>query len=291
MRAGFSCRLSLFFILLSVFLPNHALSGPVREKITLQWLGHACFLIHAERLTAPRPIPLGNNLAARPRRGGFQFGKEEFTLLIDPYGPQVGYPVHQVRADAVFITQEHPDHDNAAMAPGAKIYRGLKNGGKTWNLFSVDLAPGIHLTTVPAYHDEAMGKKRGLDSIAVLDVFGLRIVHLGDLGHLLTPGELKAIGKVDVLLIPVGGYFTIDGDRAKKVAAQLSPAIVIPIHYKTGYTSPRIPIADEREFLSGIRWPIKKPETGTLVFSGGNLPRATTVYVLQPLSQAPPAAP
>jgi len=229
------------------------------NPIEISWKGHACFTLQS-----------GN-----------------FSFVFDPFGPHVGYPIHDLQANAVFISHEHFDHNNTDMVPGAEVLRGLKNDAKSWNLFTKELAPGVTLKTVGVYHDKEMGKKRGLDAVAVLDLHGVRFVHLGDLGHLLTPEQVKAIGPVDVLFIPVGGFFTIDGDEAKQVVAELHPRVVIPMHYKTRFTNPQLPIETEKRFISGLQWPLKQLKTSSLILSKDRLPKSTTVYVLEPLTSFP----
>ena len=92
----------------------------------------------------------------------------------------------------------------------------------------------VAIRSVGVYHDEEKGEKRGLNAVFVFEVGGLRMAHLGDLGHLLTDEQLPAIGPVDVVLVPVGGFFTIDAAQATKVIEQLKPrTIVMPMHYKT----------------------------------------------------------
>jgi L-ascorbate metabolism protein UlaG (beta-lactamase superfamily) len=266
----------LFFIFLFIIHSPFINAGPISPQITLIWLGHSCFVIESKRYSLPRPIPLQS-------RKGYTFPLTHFKILIDPYGEGVGYPIHPVKVNVVFVSHEHFDHNNVEMAPGAKIYRGLKEGGRAWNILHVELSPGIWLTTVGAYHDHHQGAKRGLDSISIFDLYGIRIVHLGDLGTVLTSKQIKAIGHVDVLLIPVGGFYTIGGKEAQRVVAQLKPKIVIPMHYKTSYTNPSLPIQGPQAFLREIHWPIKKLKTGILVITKANLPRQTTIFILTPV--------
>src|SRR5207253_3218783 len=90
------------------------------------------------------------------------------------------------------------------------------------------------IRTVGVYHDEVEGMRYGKNTIFILEVDGWRIVHLGDLGHLLTPAQLKQIGPVDVLMIPVGGVYTLNGSEARKVVEQIKPKeYILPMHYGT----------------------------------------------------------
>jgi L-ascorbate metabolism protein UlaG (beta-lactamase superfamily) len=164
-------------------------------------------------------------------------------IAMDPFGGGLGYPVPQgLRADAVTVSHEHPDHNNVALLSGAgkpKVIRGLTADRKGWVKID-ERVKDVSVRSVGAYHDDDEGRKRGLDTIFVFEVGGLRIVHLGDLGHVLTDQQLTDIGSVDVLLVPVGGAFTIDGQQANRVVDQLRPRlVVVPMHYKTQASSVR----------------------------------------------------
>lgn len=242
-------RFICFFIFVLSFFPILAL--PAKHQITIKWYGQSCFKISD--------------------------GKT--TLVIDPYGPEVGYPIKPIDANWVFVSHEHFDHNNVSMVPKAAVLRGLSDG-KNWNLFTQQLEPSFTLSTVAVYHDKVEGKERGKNAVSVLTVHGIHIVHLGDLGHLLTDKQLKAIGPVDVLMIPVGGTFTIDAKDAIAVIEQLHPKIIIPMHYKTEYTK-SLPFHPVSEFLQASKWPVKKTNGATLVLAG-KLPQNPTVYLLTP---------
>lgn len=107
---------------------------------------------------------------------------------------------------------------------------------------------GVVIKGVSGFHDKDQGAQRGTNTIFILEVDGVKIVHLGDLGHLLNPEQIRAIGEVDILLIPVGGTFTIDAREAGEVVGQLKPRIVIPMHYKTPSIS--LTIDGVEKFLS-----------------------------------------
>ena len=180
-------------------------------------------------------------------------------VVIDPFGERVGYPDLKVSADLVLITHEHPDHNNAAAVRGEPVVvHGLEPNGKVRDLrYVLDRMPNkerptwqsqvevgkpwktytgheVKVTTVAAWHDDEQGAQRGATAMFVVDVDGVRIVHCGDLGQAkLTEGQLNALGRVDVLLIPVGGVYTIDGRTAAGIVRQLRPRSVVPIHYKT----------------------------------------------------------
>ena len=177
-----------------------------RIVVELQWWGQAMFVLRT---------PAGN------------------TIVMDPYNSGIGYELpDQMTADVVTASHEHFDHNNVALGgESATILRGLTDDG--WAEIDERPASDVAVRTVPTWHDESEGSERGRNAIFVVETGGLRIVHLGDLGHTLSPEQIAAIGPVDVLLVPVGGFFTIDAAGAREVVEQLAPRVVIPMHYKT----------------------------------------------------------
>jgi L-ascorbate metabolism protein UlaG (beta-lactamase superfamily) len=183
-----------------------AAGPPVVGKLT--WYGQACFLLET---------------AAGTR------------ILMDPIPKGIGYelPVG-LRPDAITVSHDHPDHANLAMAANKpRVIRGLTADHKGWARVD-DKVKDVSIRTVGVYHDDKRGAERGLDTVFIFEVGGLRIAHLGDLGHTLTDEQRTKIGAVDVLLVPVGGTFTVDARAATRVVEQLRPRLmVIPMHYKT----------------------------------------------------------
>jgi L-ascorbate metabolism protein UlaG (beta-lactamase superfamily) len=198
-------RAALFAALVLV-LPAHAMAAPPAGKLT--WYGQACFLLET---------------AAGTR------------IVMDPFPKGLGYELPQgLKADIVTISHEHSDHNNVAFVAGKpRVIHGLTADKKGWARIDEKLKD-VSIRTVGVYHDTERGAARGLDTVFIFEVGGVRIAHLGDLGHVLNDEQLAAIGAVDVLLVPVGGTFTIDGLKATRVIEQLRPRImVIPMHYKT----------------------------------------------------------
>jgi len=155
------------------------------------------------------------------------------TIVIDPFNDEIGYPKPTVAPDAVVISHEHFDHNNVGLVQGSpKVVRGLAQEGKTWATLDEQVG-AVRVRGVPTYHDAESGAARGKNTVTIFEVEGMRVVHLGDLGHLLTDEQVKAIGKVDVLMIPMGGHYTIGPAEADQVIAQLKPRVVIPMHFKT----------------------------------------------------------
>lgn len=228
-------------------LPAHAMAAPPAGKLT--WFGQACFLLET---------------AAGTR------------ILMDPISKGIGYEVPQgFKADIVTISHEHSDHNNVGFVTANKprVIRGLTADKKGWTRVDEKLKD-VSIRSVGVYHDGQRGAARGLDTVFIFETGGVRIAHLGDLGHVLTNEQLAAIGAVDVLLVPVGGKFTIDGLMATRVVEQLRPRImVIPMHYKTDAST------------------IKELETPALFLEGKtNVRRETTnTIALSPMKPRPAA--
>ena len=187
---------------------------------TLRWLGHSCYGLSS---------PAGVN------------------LLIDPIPADMGYPVARLpNIDLLLISHEHYDHNNVALAPGnPKIVRGTSAQG--WNPGTVELGDVAVTVIAGAYHDQSQGAERGRTALFSIATAGLKILHLGDLGHGLDVNLLAQTRGHDVVCVPVGGVFTIDAATAAAQIDALAPRMVIPMHYRTE----RLPAAD---------WPIESLE-------------------------------
>ena len=220
-------------------------------ELTIQYLGHSCFFLET---------------------GGFR-------ILIDPYSPQVGYGTLQKEADLVTISHEHADHNYAKAAPGAGVIRGLTPDALGWETVSYTEG-NIGITSVPTYHDEASGKLRGRNTVFIFDIADIRLVHLGDLGHLLHEGDIEKITPVDILFVPVGGHYTIDALEAAQVVEQLVPSVVIPMHYGTRATR-NLPLSNPDPFLEGEAVVYKKGDK-PLKITEDILPEMTEIWFLDP---------
>jgi len=164
---------------------------------------------------------------------------EGVRILTDPFDEWVGYQLPNVEVDVVTVSHQHGDHNCTDSLPGKPVV--VEGAGD-------HKACGIEIKGVATYHDPEQGKKRGNNTVFVIKLDGLNICHLGDLGHLLTSKQVSEIGPVDVLLIPVGGFFTIDAKQAYEIVRQLRPALVLPMHYKLDERV-TLPIAPVDEFL------------------------------------------
>lgn len=199
------------------------------------------------------------------------------TMLIDPFNDTCGYPMPDVKPTAVVISHEHFDHNYVQMAKGSpKVIRGLKEGGKDWAQVKETVGP-VSVATVRTYHDPTEGSQRGRNVMLIFDSGGIRLVHTGDLGHPLSPEHVKALGKVDVLLVPVGGFYTIGPKDADAVIDQLKPKVVVPMHYKTSKTE-SWPIGSVDEFLKGKSG--VKHVGKTASFEALALPKDQEIWVL-----------
>ncbi|MBQ7681373.1 MAG: MBL fold metallo-hydrolase [Oscillibacter sp.] len=153
----------------------------------LTWLGHSCFLLE----------------------------HDDYRIVMDPYKGVPGYPPLSVKANGVYCSHAHFDHNATELV-------GRLTGRK--NPFNV--------RTVKTFHDDKDGAERGENTIHIFGSGDITIAHMGDLGHHLTLEQIEAIGPLTVMLIPVGGVYTIDGVGAKSACMALRPRCVIPMHYR-----------------------------------------------------------
>lgn len=200
------------------------------------------------------------------------------SILIDPFNEQCGYPFPNVSPTAVVVSHDHFDHSHVQVAKGSpRIIRGLKSGGKDWEAVEERVGP-LSISTVRTYHDTSQGSERGRNAMFKFLGEGLSIVHGGDLGHTLSEDQIKAVGRVDVLMIPVGGYYTIGPEEADVVAGQLRPRVVIPMHYKTD-ANKDWPIGTVDNFLQG-KDHVKRQER-SVTLSPAIFPKDQEVWVLR----------
>ena len=206
----------------------------------------------------------------------FQFESAEGRLVaIDPHGiPAFGRAT--VPAEFILVSHSHDDHALVEMVEAQKkdtklkeadIYRGVvetKPGKQEWKVYD-EKRGSIRVRNLATYHDTVNGMQRGKNSVWIIEMNGLVLCHLGDLGHELSAEQVKAIGKVDVLMVPIGGIYTINGEQAQQVVKQLKPRLyVLPMHYGVpGYDD----LAGPDEFLDDVKKErIKRmPDTNELV--------------------------
>ena len=161
-------------------------------------------------------------------------------VVTDPFDAHTGYPMTPVRADAVTVSHAHGDHSFTEKVTGSPVV--IDTAGTRSPL------PDVRITGIPSFHDGEGGAKRGSNLLMLIEMDGLRTLHCGDLGHLPDGAILEAAGRVDVLLVPVGGFFTIDAEAAMETCRLFRPRVIVPMHYRTKYNA-SWPIQDAAPFL------------------------------------------
>jgi L-ascorbate metabolism protein UlaG (beta-lactamase superfamily) len=212
----------------------------------IKWLGHASFLITTDK---------------------------GVKILTDPYEPIMGMnygPINE-SADVVTVSHEHGDHNNVAAVKGDPQV--IKDS-------SPIEVKGIKFTGVDTFHDNSGGSERGSNVIFCFDADGVKVCHLGDLGHMLSDEQAAALSGVDVVMAPVGGNFTIDAATADVVIKKLDPAVVIPMHFKND-RCPGFPVADVSEFTGG-KPNVTENDGSEIEVKAGELPGKTQIIVLKP---------
>ncbi len=193
------------------------------------------------------------------------------VLAIDPHdGGSIGLETCRIEADYILVTHNHFDHNAVDVARGPRTKKVL-----TTHYGEARLGP-FTVKGLKVFHDKAKGKLRGEVAAYRIDVEGLSIVHLGDLGHLIGADEYPELAGVHVMLIPVGGTFTINHIEAWKVVEELKPKIAIPIHY--WMPGSHLPLDPLDRFLEVVRTGRKPVEGRRIVLEKGSLPEKTTIY-------------
>jgi L-ascorbate metabolism protein UlaG (beta-lactamase superfamily) len=210
----------------------------------IKWLGHASFLITSD---------------------------SGVKVITDPYQTSENLKYGEINesADIVTVSHEHSDHNNIAGVRGnPEVVRGTAK------------VKGIAFDAIPTYHDESEGNQRGKNKIYCFEVDGVRVCHLGDLGHPLNDEQVSELGRVDVLLTPVGGNYTIDAKVAGRVENKLAPRVVIPMHFKNERCA-SFPVAGVDDFCKG-KSNVKRLNTSEIEFKQVELPTSTQVIVMEP---------
>ena len=202
--------------------------------------------------------------------------------LLDPTNPGAFKPAPVDGLDLVTITHEHPDHNYVKLATGTPdIIRGLAAG----EVAKIDrTVKGVRIRTVAAFHDTQQGAQRGKNALFVFEMPGIRLAHLGDLGHTLDAQQISAIGPVDVALIPVGGGPTIDAKTALEVAGQLKAKVLVPMHVGISAAAAGGPfrLGTMDDFLKVLDPATKIVQAGhTMTLTAGKLPVEFTVMVMK----------
>jgi L-ascorbate metabolism protein UlaG (beta-lactamase superfamily) len=209
--------------------------------VNITWHGHSCFSIE-------------NN------------GK---IVVLDPYHPMAQFPPLAVAAHAMLASHQHGDHNYRQAVRFLPASEGVLRPAATVQDVPAQPEPGVFFfRTVETSHDDDGGSKRGSNLVHIVHVGGLTIAHLGDLGHVLQPEQAEAIGRPDLLLIPVGGFYTIDAAAAWQVVAQLQPQNIAPMHYDPG--TGKLPISSVEPFLrlAPAGWTVEHLTVPKLVMTG-----------------------
>ena len=196
-------------------------------------------------------------------------------IVTDPYEPggfggSIAHGPLDEPADFVVISHEHADHNYVKMVPGNPVV--IKGPGEQTHA-------GIVFRTLSAHHDTSRGAERGQNIVRVIEADGMTVCHLGDLGHPLSPEDATALGSIDVLMVPVGGTFTIDAKGATAVLNRIRPRIAIPMHYRTQKVSLNIGPVDA--FLAG-KPRVRRVKGSEIEVTRDALPEPTEIVVLKP---------
>jgi L-ascorbate metabolism protein UlaG (beta-lactamase superfamily) len=180
--------------------------------------------------------------------------KSGTRIIVDPHAIEAFGRFTVNKADLVLCSHNHTDHNQLSVVDNIKelqdknlVFVGTKGDDKKQDWVKIDgKTKDVKFRSVPVYHDDMEGLKRGKNSVLVIEVDGLKIVHLGDIGHTLTPAQLKKIGDADVLMVPVGGIYTVNGIDAMRIVKQFitfeddgktlkpdgkHPRYILPMHY------------------------------------------------------------
>jgi L-ascorbate metabolism protein UlaG (beta-lactamase superfamily) len=210
--------------------------------VEITWLGHACFRIKGSQA----------------------------VVITDPFPPEVGYKLGEPTADVVTISHWHPSHS---------YYQGIKGETRLVKGPGEYEIAGVLILGLTTYHDSVKGQTRGKNTIYLMEVDGLAVCHLGDIGHILGDEAIEEMGNVDILMLPVGGVSTIGPAMAAEIIRKVEPKVVIPMHYKTPATSRDLEPVENFLKEMGMGQIEPRPK---LNISKSNLPVSTQVFVLNP---------
>ena len=206
----------------------------------ISWLGHSCFRIKGSHA----------------------------TVITDPYPPDLGYSLGKPTARIVTVSHQHPGHSYVQGVGGEPK---LVTGPGEYEI------SGVLIIGMATFHDQEEGKKRGKNTVYLIEVDEVLVCHLGDLGHVLTSEQVEEIENVDVLLLPVGGVSTINASMAAEVVRRLEPKVVVPMHYQIEALNRELETVDRFLKEMGVKEVNSQPN---LSFTRANLPTSTQVFLL-----------
>jgi L-ascorbate metabolism protein UlaG (beta-lactamase superfamily) len=208
--------------------------------LDITWLGHSCFRIKGK----------------------------EVTVITDPCHPSLGYSLGKLQANIVTLSHFHPGHSYTEAINSE--FKAIKGPGE-YEL------KGVFITGIATWHDAVQGQKLGKNTVYLLEIDGLALCHLGDLGHLPSAEIIEDVGDIDVLFLPVGGVSTIGGTTAAEIVRRLTPKVVIPMHYKTPALTTELEPVDKFLKEVGIKEKVSQPK---LSVNRASLPTSTQVIIL-----------
>ncbi len=206
----------------------------------ITWLGHSCFRIKGK----------------------------EITVVTDPCHPSTGYSLGKLQADIVTLSHFHPGHCYTEAVTGE--FKEVIGPGE-YEL------KGMFITGIATWHDDVKGQKLGKNTVYLMEMDGLVLCHLGDLGHLPSSEFIEDVGDIDVLFLPVGGVSTIGGAMAAEIVRRLTPKVAIPMHYKTAALTGELESIDKFLKEAGVK---EKVSQAKLSVSRSNIPTSTQVVIL-----------
>ncbi len=211
----------------------------------IDWLGHSCFKVTLKSGT---------------------------RILFDPYDSTVGYEQKETEVDFVVISHAHFDHNDLSFVTGD--YKIIDTAG-------VHEFGEITLEGIKTWHDHSKGAHRGQNLVFLLRVKGISLCHMGDIGSIPNEDVIEKLKGVDILLIPVGGHFTIDAKEALTICEKISPNVIIPMHFKTAVSS--LDIAPLHDFLEAAdgEYDVSYPGKCYLEIDKASLKKRTRIVVME----------
>lgn len=204
----------------------------------------------------------------------FRLRGKSAAVVSDPYPPTIGLKLSRMDADLITVSHEHDDHTyTQVVRDGAYEVRGPGE---------YEVA-GVSVIGLPTYHDAEKGAKQGRNTVYLIEMDEVRICHLGDLGHKLDDAEAEAVASPDVLLVPVGGRTTMNGEQAAEVVRQLEPRYVVPMHYAIPGLKLQLDPVDR--FLKEMGVASSEPQPKLTVQKSSVTEYETKVIVLEPRAE------
>lgn len=208
----------------------------------------------------------------------FEIEGDDVTLVIDPYDPKkTYYEIPDLKADIVLSSHDHFDHNNMDAVKDYKM--AITTAGE----YEID---GVYIEGIPTFHDDQEGEERGSNTMYQITIDNFNVLHMGDLGHTLNQDTLQKILDIDILLIPVGGEYTINAETAAKAISTIEPGIIVPMHYQGEEETKLSKDLDPLEkFLDEMGGDGDIKRVDELKVSKSSIPEETEVIVINPTHQ------